>query len=103
MKSFSAALQEPLGLDSETFIKEVRAGRGRRSTLSVAAYRSLREEHERLIVPAQRLANEARILEVQASDLVNRAYGLNPEEVRLMWETAPPRMPISAPSLSASV
>ena len=27
------------------------------------------------------------------SDLVNEAYGLTPEEIQLMWETAPPRMP----------
>ena len=29
------------------------------------------------------------------SDLLNQAYGLTPEEVDLMWKTAPPRMPIS--------
>jgi hypothetical protein len=50
VKSFSAALQDPLGLDLDSFIREVRAGRGRRSTLSVAAHRSLREEHGRLII-----------------------------------------------------
>jgi len=25
---------------------------------------------------------------------VNQAYGLTPEEIDLMWKTAPPRMPI---------
>ncbi len=34
-------------------------------------------------------------LERKISDLVNEAYGLTPEEVQLMWQTAPPRMPIS--------
>ena len=29
------------------------------------------------------------------SDLVNEAYGLTPDEVRLMWATAPPRMPLA--------
>jgi hypothetical protein len=29
------------------------------------------------------------------SDLVNAAYGLTPDEVALMWATAPPRMPIA--------
>jgi hypothetical protein len=29
-------------------------------------------------------------LEHRLSDLVNAAYGLTPEEVRLMWDTAPP-------------
>ena len=37
-------------------------------------------------------------LEQHFSNLVNAAYGLTPDEVRLMWETAPPRMPIPAPS-----
>jgi Eco57I restriction-modification methylase/TaqI-like C-terminal specificity domain/Putative RNA methylase family UPF0020 len=100
VKTFSAALQEPFGLDLETFIREVRAGRGRRSTLSVAAHRSLKEEHERLIRPAQALTKETRILEGQASDLVNAAYGLNAEEVQLIWDTAPPRMPITRPNLA---
>jgi hypothetical protein len=98
VRTFGAALQEPLGLDAETFIQEVRAGRGRRTILSVAAHRSLREEHERLVIPAQGLASEARNLEGRSSDLVNEAYGLKPEEIRLTWETAPPRMPIAPPS-----
>jgi hypothetical protein len=34
-------------------------------------------------------------LEQQISDLVNAAYGLTPEEIVLMWQTAPPRMPIA--------
>ena len=38
---------------------------------------------------------EALALERKISDLVNEAYGLTPEEVELMWETAPPRMPVS--------
>jgi hypothetical protein len=33
--------------------------------------------------------------ERQLSDLVNAAYGLTPEEVALMWATAPPRMPFA--------
>jgi hypothetical protein len=40
------------------------------------------------------VAREAAGLERQVSDLVNEAYGLTPEEVQLMWETAPPRMPL---------
>ena len=32
-------------------------------------------------------------LERTLSDLINAAYGLTPEEVKLMWATAPPRMP----------
>ena len=31
---------------------------------------------------------------VSLSELVNLAYGLTPEETALLWQTAPPRMPI---------
>lgn len=53
----------------------------------------LREETSRTINPARDLAAEALNLERQLGDLVNEAYGLTPEEVALMWKTAPPRMP----------
>jgi hypothetical protein len=42
-------------------------------------------------------ADEVAGLEQRLSDCVNEAYGLTPEEVALMWRTAPPRMPV-APS-----
>ena len=90
----SQKLQSALELDSESFVTEVRKPRGKKNPLSLAALRSLREEHTRSILPAQALAREALALESKISDLVNEAYGLTPEEVELMWETAPPRMPI---------
>jgi len=34
-------------------------------------------------------------LKHRASDLVNQAYGLTPDEVALMWQIAPPRMPFT--------
>jgi hypothetical protein len=30
--------------------------------------------------------------------MVERAYGLTPEEIALMWRTAPPRMPLPSPA-----
>lgn len=42
-------------------------------------------------------AAEALHLERTLSDLVNQAYGLTPEEIALLWDTAPPRMPIPRP------
>jgi hypothetical protein len=48
-----------------------------------------------LIINARQI--EAQKLEHRLSDLVNQAYQLTPEEIDLMWRTAPPRMPISAP------
>jgi hypothetical protein len=32
--------------------------------------------------------------ERKISDLVNAAYSLTPDEVALMWRSAPPRMPV---------
>jgi Eco57I restriction-modification methylase len=94
----SSKLRSALELDSESFVNEARKRRARNSPLSLAALRSLRDEHNATIIPAQALAKEARTLERKISDLVNEAYGLTPEEVRLVWETAPPRMPIPGPS-----
>jgi hypothetical protein len=34
-------------------------------------------------------------MERTLSDLVNQAYALTPAEIDLMWQTTPPRMPIS--------
>jgi hypothetical protein len=42
----------------------------------------------------QQLRAEAQQLERRLSGLVNAAYGLTPEEVELLWHTAPPRMPV---------
>ena len=47
--------------------------------------------------PSRALAAETLKLERTLSDLVNQAYALTPAELALMWQTAPPRMPIPAP------
>jgi hypothetical protein len=36
--------------------------------------------------------------QTQFESLGNEAYGLTPDEVALMWATAPPRMPIAGPA-----
>jgi hypothetical protein len=93
----SQKLQAALDLDGDSFVNEIRKARGKKNPLSLAALRSLREEHIQTILPAQALAREALALERKISALVNDAYGLTPEEIDLMWETAPPRMPIPRP------
>lgn len=35
-------------------------------------------------------------IERTLSDLINQSYGLTPDEVKLLWATAPPRMPFCA-------
>ena len=93
----SQKLQSALDLDAESFVTEVRKLRGKKNPLSLAAHRSLKDEHTRTILPAQALAREALALERKISDLVNEAYLLSPDDVGLMWETAPPRMPNARP------
>ena len=90
-------LQPPFDLDSDCFVAEVKKVRGKKRPLSAAALANLRAEYARSIDPARALAAEALALENEVSDLVNEAYGLTPEEVALMWQTAPPRMPVAKP------
>jgi hypothetical protein len=96
----SKKLHSPIDLDSDAFVAEVRKIRGKKNPLSSAALKNLRDEHTRTLAPARTLAAESLTLERQLSDLVNEAYHLTPEEITLLWQTAPPRMPISAGPLS---
>ena len=90
-------LQSPFELDSEALVAEVRKVRGKKKPLSAPALKGLREEYVRSIEPARAMAVEAARLENEVACLVNEAYGLTPEEVALMWDTAPPRMPVGGP------
>lgn len=90
-------LQDLTALDDSGLVTEVKKLRGKRNPLSVADVRRLKEEHTRSIAPLQRVAGEARQLERRVAEWVNAAYGLTPEEVSLVWQTAPPRMPGEPP------
>jgi len=57
----------------------------------------VRDEYTRTIAPARALAAEPLARERTLSDLVNQSYALTPAEIALMWQTAPPRMPIPPP------
>jgi len=52
----------------------------------------------RTIELAHALAAETLSLERTLSDLVNQACALTPAEIALLWQTAPPRMPIPPPA-----
>jgi hypothetical protein len=93
----SQKLQNVASLDADTLAAEVHKARGKRNSLTVAQAKALKEEHSRSVRPLQALAAEARQLEGRVAELVNAAYGLTPEEVALMWRTAPPRMPGEPP------
>ena len=57
----------------------------------------MRDEYTRTLEPARALAAETLTPERALSDLVNQAYALTPADIALMWQTAPPRVPIPAP------
>jgi hypothetical protein len=81
-------------LDSDTWVAEVKRIRGKKHPLTAAGIHALRDEYTRTIDPARALAAETLRLERTLSDLINQAYALTPSEIDLMWQTAPPRMPI---------
>jgi hypothetical protein len=85
-------------LDSDTWVAEVKRIRGKKRPLTAAGVRGLRDEYTRTLEPARVLATETLTLERTLSDLVNQAYALTAAEVELMWQTAPPRMPIPPPA-----
>ena len=85
-------------LDSDTWVAEVKRIRGKKLPLTAAGVQGLRAEYTHTIVPARALATETLTLERTLSDLVNQAYALIPAEIALMWQTAPPRMPIPWPT-----
>jgi hypothetical protein len=84
-------------LDFDTWVSEAKRIRGKKLPLTAAGVQGLREEYTRTIDPARALAAETLTLERTLSDLVNQAYALTPVEIKLMWQTAPPRMPIPRP------
>ncbi len=89
----SLVLRDPWSLSSDAFVSEVRKARGRRNPLTAAGLRHLRDEHARSIAPRQTLLAEGAAVERRLADLVNSAYGLTPDDIDLLWQTAPPRMP----------
>ncbi len=93
----SQKLLNGAALDADALAAEVKKARGKKKPLTVAGLQALKAEHARSVVPLQALAAEARRLEDRVAGLVNAAYGLTPEEVALLWRTAPPRMPGAPP------
>ena len=94
----SQKLQDVARRDADTLAAEVKKARGKAKPLSVADVKRLKQEHAATVTPLQTLAAEALDLERRVSDLVNAAYGLTPDEIKLMWDTAPPRMPLANPA-----
>jgi methylase of polypeptide subunit release factors len=86
-------LQMPTRLEQDAFVAEVRKLRGRAKPLSPVALRALRDGYTQTVGPLRELEPEMLILEQQLDRIVNEAFGLSAAEVRLMWDSAPPRTP----------
>ncbi|MCO6450224.1 MAG: Eco57I restriction-modification methylase domain-containing protein [Caldilineales bacterium] len=90
-------LENPTSLGSDEFVAEVKKRLLHSAKkLTPAALKALRSGFAEQIPQLRNLEAETQSIEHTLSDLVNQAYGLTPAEVALMWETAPPRMPLRA-------
>jgi len=90
-------------LNIQDFVKEIRGRRPNAAGgLSPTVIKEIQQVYNDYAPAIQTRRAEALKLECRLSDLVNQAYGLTPEEIDLMWKTAPPRMPISPPAPATS-
>ncbi|WP_228057654.1 DNA methyltransferase [Tychonema sp. LEGE 07203] len=91
-------LEDFSALSFADFVAEIRKRMPKTKSsdpLGVAGLKAVRETYNEYAPAIQSRKAEALRLEHRLSDLVNQAYGLTPEEIDLMWKTAPPRMPIA--------
>ena len=65
--------------------------------LSPKGLKEVENVYQEYALPMQSDRAESNRLEHRLSDLINQSYQLTPEEIALMWRTAPPRMPINQP------
>jgi hypothetical protein len=95
LQELGQRLEAFVSLDEDAFVREVKSHLPRSAGgLSPASLRVLRDTYVQHVPPMRTLEAEMKRLEQQLAMLVNRAYGLTPEEVDLLWRTAPPRMPV---------
>jgi hypothetical protein len=92
------ALSDFAAFDGAAFAAEVKKRRPKKAGgLSPQQVKRLGEVYREYAIPIRNRRAEAEKLEARLADLVNQAYGLTPEEIDLMWRTAPPRMPGKRP------
>ena len=94
---FGAKFRQASLLDSDGFVAAVRAALPRRQSLTPTQLRQLRDAFAETAEPARTARGELLAHERALAAMVERAYGLTPEEVALMWRTAPPRMSLPPP------
>ena len=83
--------------DIKAFIDEVRKRRPKTARkLTPAVLKDLQAGYAEQIAPIQQYGAEVAMLERKLNDLINAAYGPTPEEIALLWSTAPLRMPLES-------
>lgn len=89
-------LEDFASLSIDEFVTEIkkRQSKGMKS-ININQFREIREAYNQYIPTIQQNKNLILTLELGLNDLINQAYQLTPEEIELMWKTAPPRMPIN--------
>ena len=86
-------LEDYAALEPDVFIEEIRKHRPKsEGRLTPATLKDLRTGHAEQSAPVREGRAEAARFERRLSSLVNEAYGLTPQEIDLLWKTAPPRM-----------
>jgi hypothetical protein len=91
-------LSDFASLPLDDFLKEVKKRRPKAAgSLGPKPLKELKAAYNDFAPGIQQRRAEGLTLEHRISDLVNQAYGLTPEEIDLMWKTAPPRMPFPRP------
>ncbi|HEY9811141.1 MAG TPA: hypothetical protein V6D13_17590 [Halomicronema sp.] len=94
IEKYGRKLEDFSSLGCDEFIKEIKKRKPKGNTsLSPAGLKAVKEVYNDYAPAILSRKAEALKLEKQLSDLVNKAYELTPEEIDLMWKTAPPRMP----------
>jgi hypothetical protein len=82
-------------LEAKAFVNEVKKQRPRPTgRLGPAALTALQKTFQEYARPVLKIRAEMEQRERQLSDLINQAYQLTPAEIELLWQTAPPRMPV---------
>ena len=95
-------LENFASLDATAFVQEVTKRRPNGAGLRPPALKEIRQVYSDYAPAIQSRRAQAFQLEQRLSNLVNQAYQLTPEEIDLMWKTAPPRMPISRPQTTGN-
>jgi hypothetical protein len=92
LESPGVVLENLARLDQQTFLAEV-GKRLPKTALTPATIKDLTQGYHSQTTPWRERLAEAAELEQRLDALVNSAYGLTPEEMAVLKETAPPRMP----------